>query len=112
MSKYSNKSKWYLSPEHNTIRGRILDGKLVSPIPSVNWQIKGKHSLEDESCAYHIIRYLKTRPNYTASIEEIISAPSLSHYNLSSYPSNNCERLVAHMLRELEKPGIVTRILD
>jgi hypothetical protein len=111
MAKYSNPSRYSLTSRYNTIRGRILDGELVSPIRSVNWQ-RGKHSIGNDSCAYAIIKYLETRPNRTASIEEIISAPTLNHYNLSSYPSNNGERLVAHMLRELEKPGIISRILD
>jgi len=108
MTKYSNTSRFSLTLRHNTIRGRILDGELVSQTPSVNWQ-RGKHSLEDGSCAYAIIKYFETRPNRTASIEEIITSPILAQYNLESLTSNG-ERLIAPILRELIKQGIVTRI--
>lgn len=105
---YSNSSRWSLTLRYNTIRGGILDGELVSPIPSVNWQ-RGKHSIGDDSCAYAMIKYLKTRPNRTASIEDIITSPILAQYNLDSLKSNG-ERLIAIMLRELKKQGIVSRI--
>ena len=108
MAKYSDASRWSLTFNYNTIRGRILDGELVSPKPSVNWQ-RGKHSLEDDSCAYSMIKYFETRPNRTASIEDIITSPILAKYTLESLKSNG-ERLIAHMLRELNEQGIVTRI--
>ena len=108
MAKYSDASRWSLTFNYNTIRGRILDGELVSQKPSVNWQ-KGKHSLEDDSCAYSMIKYFETRPNRTASIEDIITSPILAKHTLHSLKSNG-ERLIAHMLRELNEQGIVTRI--
>lgn len=91
MSKYSENIEWKLTPTYNTHRGKVLDGTSVSTTASVTWSV-GKHSVDDNSTHYKIIKFLNSQPMNKASIKTInasLAIPNIDHY-----------------LRELEKQRI------
>ena len=83
--------------------------RIVSTIPSVNWNNGNKHGMQEGSISRDIVAFVSRRSNNTATVEEILNGLPTAFQNNNKSVSID---YVKEFLREIVKMGILVKSTD